>query len=102
MQSEKVLTMPNRLRRDENPPYPEYAVAILQSALDMHQDVGEMKSAVRMLEATQRQHGDKLDAVGKDLHAAKTTIRVLVGLIIAAAGVIGWAVTTYVNLRPAK
>jgi hypothetical protein len=76
--SEKILTMPPsserppRLRRDEDPPYPEYAVAILRSALDIHQDIGGMKHAVEALEATTNKQGEKLEAITEMVHIVKS------------------------------
>jgi hypothetical protein len=76
--SEKVLIMPSssersaRLRRDEDPPYPEYAVAILRSALDIHQEMEGMKHAVEALEATTNQQGAKLDAIAEIALAVKS------------------------------
>lgn len=109
MPSEKVLTMPvqtperpSRLRREENPPYPEYAVAILRSALDIHQNIGGMKQAIESLESTTRRQGDTLEEVGRDVHAAKVTMRVLIGVGIVIAAVIGWAIATYLTLHPAR
>jgi hypothetical protein len=72
MQSEKILIMPGRLRQDENPPYPEYAVAILKSALDIHQDIGGIKHAVEALEATTQKQGEKLEAIAEMVHVVKS------------------------------
>ena len=72
MQSEKVLIMPSRIRRDEDPPYPEYAVAILRSALDIHQDIGGMKHAVEALEDTTNKQGEKLEAIAEMVDVVKS------------------------------
>lgn len=61
-----------------------------------------MKHAIEALETTTKEQGKALDAVGKDVHPAKVTMRVLVGVGIAIAGAIGWAVTTYISLHPPK
>ena len=61
-----------------------------------------MKHAIEALQATAKEQGKALDAVGKDVHAAKVTMRVLVGVGIAIAAAISWAVTTYISLHPAK
>ena len=118
MQSEKVLIMPSRLRREESPPYPEYDVKILQEVLKINDKIndslGETKgaiktleselknqgerlgTAIKKLEAASQKHGETLEGIGKDVHTAKVMTRVLVGLILAAAGFIGWVVTTYI------
>ena len=72
VQSEKVLIMPSRIRRDEDPPYPEYAVAILRSALDIHQDIGGMKHAVEALEDTTNKQGEKLEAIAEMVDVVKS------------------------------
>jgi hypothetical protein len=71
MQSEKVLIMPNRLRHDEKPPYPEFAVEIVREFTKtisaeispMREDIGEMKHAVGSLELQSRTHGEKLEQI---------------------------------------
>jgi hypothetical protein len=109
MSSEKVLIMPiqtperpSRLRREENPPYPEDAVAILRSALDMHQEIGGMKQAIEGLQATSRRQAETLDEVGREAHSAKITMRVLIGVGIVIAGLIGWAIATYITVHPGR
>jgi len=118
MKSEKVLIMPSRLRREENPPYPEYDIKILSAVLEINDKIngsfGETKDAIKTLESelknqgerlgtaiktlevTSHKHGETLDGIGKDVHAAKVTVRVLVGLILVGASLIGWVVTTYI------
>ncbi len=71
MQSEKVLIMPNRLRHDEKPPYPEFAVemvreftkTISQEISPMREDIGVMKYAVGNLELQSRTQGEKLEQI---------------------------------------
>lgn len=93
---------PSRLRQEENPPYPEYVVGILRSALDIQQDIGGMKKAIETLESRTKRQEETLEAIGKDVHAAKVTMRVLIGLIVAAAAVIGWVLTTYIGVHPGR
>lgn len=109
MSSEKVLIMPtqtperpSRLRREENPPYPEDAVAILRSALDMHQEIGGMKQAIEGLQSTTRRQAETLDEVSREAHAAKVALRVLIGVGIVAAGLIGWAIFAYMSVHPGR
>lgn len=133
MQSEKVLIMPilnperpSQLRREENPPYPEYDIEILREVLSIKEAVGEtthavqtfeselknhgeklgavaeMAQAIKNLETASRKHGLTLEEVGKDAHSAKITVRILIGLMILAAGAIAWAITTYIGIHPFK
>src|SRR5579872_4650634 len=64
--------MPSRLRRDEAPPYPEYAVAMLRSALDIHQDIGGLKSSIAALQATTNKQGENLEAIGEMMQIVKS------------------------------
>lgn len=133
MQSEKVFIMPilnperpSQLRREENPPYPEYDIEILREVLNIRDSVGETTCAVKTLESELKNHGEKLgsvaemaqaiknletasrkqglalEEVGKDAHSAKIAIRILVGIMIVAAGAIAWAITTYIGIHPFK
>ena len=124
MQSEKVLIMPSRLRREESPPYPEYDIKILHEVLKINDKIndsfGETKgaiktleselknqgerlgTAIKTLEARSHKHGETLEGIGKDVHAAKVTIRVLVGLILVVASLIGWVVATYIAAHASK
>ena len=75
MQSEKVLIMPDRsrLRRDENPPYPEFGVQILSEVLKINEGVGETKGAVMTLQSEVKSQGERLGIALKtlDRHADK-------------------------------
>jgi hypothetical protein len=71
MQSEKVLIMPNRLRQDEKPAYPEFAVemvreftkAISAEISPMRADVGVMKQTIDDLKSQTKTHGEKLEEI---------------------------------------
>src|ERR1700688_3621096 len=99
MHSKKVLIMPSRLRREESPPYPEYDIKILHEVLKINDKIndsfGETKGAIKTLElelknqgervwgaiknleSTSQRHDGTLGDIGKDIHAAKVTMRVL-------------------------
>jgi hypothetical protein len=69
--SEKVLIMPNRLRQDEKPPYPEFAVEMVREfsktisaeISPMRADVSVMKHAIYSLESQSKIHGQKLEDI---------------------------------------
>jgi len=78
MQHANVIVMPmpnpNRkppLRREENPPYPPFAIdmlrefskAISEEISPIREDIGVMKYAMNSLESQLRNHGEKLEAV---------------------------------------
>lgn len=109
MPSQKVLMMPtqssehpSRLRREENPPYPEYAVEILRSALDIQQDLGGVKHAIQTLESSSKRQAETLDAIGRDARSAKIATRILIAAMIVVAAAVGWVITMFVTLHPFK
>jgi methyl-accepting chemotaxis protein len=78
MQSEKVLIMPNRsqerpsrLRSDENPPYPEFAIELLREVSKgvaeeisvLREDLSAMKDTIGALQTDLKENGEKLNAV---------------------------------------
>src|ERR1700722_10791000 len=60
-----------RLRQDENPPYPEFAIqmvreftnAISEQISPMREDIAAMKYAMDSLGSQSKQHGEKLEAI---------------------------------------
>jgi hypothetical protein len=77
------------------PPYPsgDYSY-VLEIVMKMQDTVSQLKEAVASLKEQSKNHGDKLDQIGKDVHAAKVVISVVGGLIVLAAGFVGWAINT--------
>ncbi|HXC32709.1 MAG TPA: hypothetical protein VNZ56_09565 [Verrucomicrobiae bacterium] len=76
MESQKVLIMPdrsNRLRREENPPYPEFGIQVLREVLKINEGVGETKGAVKTLESELKTQGERLGTAIKtlDRHSEK-------------------------------
>lgn len=83
MQSEKVLIMPerkSRLRREENPAYPEFAVEMLrefsktisEEISPIREDIGIMKITMNNVEAQVKSHGEKLEALVSMNHRITT------------------------------
>jgi F0F1-type ATP synthase assembly protein I len=72
----------------------------MQSILEMQRSLGGVENAVKNLESATKGHGDKLDQIGKDVHAAKVTMGVVGAIIVGAAALIGWIVTTYISAHP--
>lgn len=68
MESQKVLIMPdrsNRLRREENPPYPEFGIQVLREVLKINEGVGETKGAVKTLESELKTRGNAWELPSK-------------------------------------
>jgi hypothetical protein len=75
---------------------------ITEIVMGMQDTMGQLKEAVAALKEQSGRHGDKLELIGKDVHAAKVTMGVLSAVIVAGAALIGWIVTTYIAAHPAK
>lgn len=94
---------PSRLPDVPPPVYPsgDYSY-VLEVVMKMQDTLGQLREAVGSLKEQSRQHGEKLDQIGKDVHAAKVTMGVLVGVLLTGAALIGWVVTTYIAAHSAK
>jgi hypothetical protein len=67
----------------------------------INREVGSLMKAVSSLEEASKEHGKKLEAIGKDIHAAK----VVGGFLVLAAGFLGWAIqqlVAYLAAHPTK
>ena len=80
MQSKKVLRMPTpstnrtpRLRREENPPYPEHDIQILREVLRINEGVEETNAAVKTMESEVKNQGQRVGTALRTLerHAGK-------------------------------
>jgi hypothetical protein len=56
-----------RLRRDENPPYPEYVFEWIRPVLEMQKDIGCMTEAVGTLKGKMEEHTEKLGKINGKL-----------------------------------
>jgi hypothetical protein len=84
------------------PPFPSgdysYTVELVGT---INREVGSLLKAVASLEEASREHGKELKAIGKDIHAAK----VVGGLLVLAAGFLGWTIqqlVAYLSAHPVK
>lgn len=93
--------------RREGPPSlpdtdPSGNYSFLEIVMGMQNSLGKVCEAVESLKTQAKHHDDKLDQIGKDVHAAKVVVGVLVGIVLAAAALVGWVVTTYIAAHPGK
>jgi hypothetical protein len=88
---------------DTNPPLPsgDYSY-VLEIVMRMQESVGRLTEAVASLKETSKSHGEKLDGIGKDVHAAKVVISVVGGLIVVVGGICAWLINTYISTLHAK
>lgn len=101
MSSNKVLIMPipnpkSQLRSEENPPYPEFAIAMVreftkaisEEISPIREDIGALKYAINGFQSEVRKHGNKLEDIQGHLRAVK---RLLWFIGVLGAGVVLWA-----------
>jgi hypothetical protein len=95
-------TPPQRMAETTPPAYPsgDYSY-VLEIVMKMQDTLGQLKEAVGSLKEQSKHHGEKLEQIGKDIHAAK-----VVGWVIAGvAGLLGWVfheLLQYLSLYPLK
>jgi hypothetical protein len=75
-------------------PQADYSIHTVQTVLEMQRTLGGVENAIKHLEGTTKDHGDKLDKVGKDVHAAKVVMSFVGGLIVLVGGFLGWTINT--------
>lgn len=75
---------------------------VLEIVMRMQESVGRLTEAVSSLKEQSKAHGDKLDNIGKDVHAAKVVVSVVGGLIVIVGGICAWLINTYISTHPAK
>jgi hypothetical protein len=65
---------------------------VLEIVMRMQESVGRLTEAVGSLKEQSKNHGEKLEQIGRDIHTAKTTVKVVGGIIAAVIGIAGWMV----------
>jgi F0F1-type ATP synthase assembly protein I len=70
---------------------------VLEIVMRMQDTLGQLKEAVSSLKEQSKHHGDQLDQIGKDVHAAKVVMAVVGALVVGAAAFIGWIINTYIS-----
>ena len=75
---------------------------ILEIVMGMQGTMGKLIEAVESLKRQSERQGDKLDSIGRDVHAAKVVISVVGALTVLAGALAGWMITTYISMHPGK
>ena len=96
---------PSRIA-DTTPPLPsgDYSY-VLEIVMGMQLSIGKLMEAVESLKGQAKHHGDEIDQIGKDVHAAKVALYVVGVMVASAVAFLGWAITTllpYISKAPAK
>lgn len=69
----------------------------LEIVMNMQLAVGKLIEAVDSLKADSKEHREALKNIEKEIHGAKTSFGVLIAVFVAFAGLVGWAITTYIT-----
>ena len=84
---------------ETNPQLSSGDFSYLEIIMAMQNTMGKLTEAVESLKTQSTNQGNKLEEIGKDVHAAK----LIGGLLFLVAGFLGWviheAIPLFVNLR---
>jgi hypothetical protein len=91
-------TTPPRMGKTTPPVYPsgDYTY-VLEIVMSMQGTMGKLTEAVDSLKAQSKTQGEKVDQIGKDIHAAKVVVGFIGGLIAVTAGFLGWAIKEFLQ-----
>jgi len=68
----------------------------LEIVMRMQHTLGGLVEAVNSLKEASREYRDELKDLGKEFHAAKVLVRVLIAVAVGLGGIIGWAINAYI------
>ena len=61
-------------------------------------ELGRLTEAVESLKEQARHHADELQSIGKDVHAAKVGIRIIIGIFLIAGSTTGFLLNRLADL----
>jgi hypothetical protein len=95
-------TVPTKFA-DTTPPLPsgDYSY-ILEIVMNMTGTMGKLNEAVESLKTQSKSHGEKLEKIGNDVHAAKVVVGVVGTLAAAAIAFAGWVLKAYLDYLAAS
>jgi len=70
----------------------------LQAVFEMQKTVGKLTEAVETLKDQSKHHGDKLDKIGNDVHAAKVVLKIVGAAIVAFIAFCGWMIYEFLPI----
>jgi hypothetical protein len=65
--------------------------------MNMQLAMGKLIEAVDGLKTDSKEHREALKNIEKEIHGAKVSFRVIIGVLLAIAALVGWGVTTYIS-----
>jgi|HubBroStandDraft_4_1064222.scaffolds.fasta_scaffold62545_3 hypothetical protein len=72
-----------------NPPQAsDYAIHTVQTVLEMQRTLGGVETSIKHLEERSKEYGEKLEQIGKDMHAAKR----VGAFMVLVAGFLGFVI----------
>jgi hypothetical protein len=91
-------TTPARMGQTTPPVYPsgDYTY-VLEIVMGMQGTMRKLTEAVESLKAQSKTQGEKVDQIGKDMHAAKVVVGFIGGSIVVTAGFLGWAINAFLQ-----
>jgi hypothetical protein len=89
-------TTPEEFPAQSPPPSGDYSYT-LEIVMNMQLALGKLIEAVDGLKADSKEYRNSLKTIEKEIHGARTSFRVLIGVFVAFAALIGWAITTYIS-----
>ena len=63
---------------------------VLPTLIDLSKSVAQVNQAVINLSETQKEHTNKLEAIGQDVHTGKVALRVISFVAIGLGGLLAW------------
>lgn len=103
---DQEATTPSRLPDTTPQVYPgQHYDFILQGVFDIQKTLGRVTEAVETLKTESISQRDKVDQIGKDVHAAKVVVRLVGAAVVLAFAGMGWVIyeiLPYVLHSPAR
>jgi hypothetical protein len=83
---------------ETTPPVPsgDYSY-VLEIVMNMQMSMGKLTEAVESLKSQVKDHGVEIKAISTDIHTAKTTLKIIGGILTVGLAFAGWAINKGVD-----
>lgn len=81
------------------PPLGDYKLTV-DLVASVNERLGALTEAVKTLKEQSKSHGEKLEAIGKDVHGAKVGLQWSVAVFVGAVAILGWLLRELIPLIP--